>query len=136
MPFFEFDAGRLVPAQFGRPVAEGIGPELLQAVREQVLDVVQRPLFPVTWHGAPPRAGEPAVPRLTAMDPSGQVVTVEVVDRLDPATLVAALGRCAHNSELGWTELASSTRAGSARSAGTGTSSASRCPRGPPPDRG
>ncbi|TRW43139.1 hypothetical protein [Georgenia yuyongxinii] len=105
MPFFEFDAGRLVPAQFGRPVAESIDPELLQAVRDQVLDLVQQPLFPVTWHGDPARAGEAAVPRLTAMDPSGQVVTVEVVDRLDPVALVAALGLCARNSELGWTEL-------------------------------
>ncbi|GAA1652038.1 restriction system modified-DNA reader domain-containing protein [Georgenia ruanii] len=106
MPFFEFDEGRLVPAQFGRPVGEDLEPDLLQAIRDQVLEVVQRPLFPVSWHGEAPRAGAaPPAPRLTAMDASGQVVTVEVVERLDSAALVSALSLSARNSSLGWTQL-------------------------------
>src|SRR4051812_32745045 len=105
MPFFEFDEGRLVPAQFGRPVGEELEPDLLQAIRDQVLEVVQRPLFPVSWPGEAPRAGgPPPAPRLTAMDASGQVVTVEVVERLDSAALVAALSLSARNSALGWTQ--------------------------------
>lgn len=109
MPFFEFDEGRLVPAQFGHAVTEDIDPEVLQAVRDQVLEVVQRPLFPVSWYGDVRRAGTygatAASPRLTAMDASGQVVTVEVVDRLDSAALVAALSRSGRNADLGWAEL-------------------------------
>lgn len=110
MPFFEFDEGRLVPAQFGRPVTEEIEPAILQAVRDQILQVVQRPLFPVSWHGEGQRPGglrpgEPATSRMVAMDSSGQVVTVAVLDRLDSTTLVSALSLSARNSDLGWTEL-------------------------------
>src|SRR5699024_6017168 len=100
MPLFEFDEGRLVPAQFGRPVLETVEPEVLQAVREQVLEVVAEPLFPVSWHD------DDARPRLTAMDPSGQVVMVEVTQRLDAASLVAALSRAGRMAERGWLELA------------------------------
>ncbi|MEE6273584.1 hypothetical protein V2J56_09520 [Georgenia sp. MJ206] len=100
MPLFELDEGRLVPAQFGRPVAEPVEPEVLQAVREQVLEVVAEPLFPVTWHD------DDARPRLTAMDSSGQVVTVEVAERLDAVSLVAALSRAGRTAERGWLDLA------------------------------
>ncbi|MCK6209738.1 hypothetical protein KZX45_04175 [Georgenia sp. EYE_87] len=111
MPFFEFDDGRLVPAQFGHPVPDDIEPDILEAVRDQVLEVVQRPLFPVSWHGDGRRpgtyrpAGAPA-PRLTSLDATGQVVTVEVVDELDSAALVAALSRSARSADLGWSQLA------------------------------
>ncbi|GAA4287243.1 hypothetical protein [Georgenia daeguensis] len=111
MPFFEFDDGRLVPAQFGHPVPDDIEPDILEAVRDQVLEVVQRPLFPVSWHGDGRRpgtyrpAGAPA-PRLTALDATGQVVTVEVLDELDSAALVAALSRSARTADLGWSQLA------------------------------
>jgi len=111
MPFFEFDDGRLVPAQFGHPVPDDIEPDILEAVRDQILEVVQRPLFPVSWHGDGRRpgtyrpAGAPA-PRLTALDATGQVVTVEVVDELDSASLVAALSRSARTADLGWSQLA------------------------------
>ncbi|MFC4556227.1 hypothetical protein [Georgenia faecalis] len=102
MPLFEFDEGRLVPAQFGRPVHEPVEPEVLQSVREQVLEVVQRPLFPVSWHD------EDASPRLTAMDATGQVVTVEVVERLDAGALVAALSRAGRAGDRRWVALAES----------------------------
>ncbi|MHB1065040.1 MAG: restriction system modified-DNA reader domain-containing protein [Georgenia sp.] len=110
MPFFEFDEGRLVPAQFGRPVTELIEPAILQAVRDQILQVVQRPLFPVSWHGEGQhpgalRPGEPTTSRMVAMDAAGQTVTVAVLDRLDSATLVNALSLSARNSDLGWTQL-------------------------------
>lgn len=110
MPFFEFDEGRLVPAQFGRPVTEQIEPAILQAVRDQILQVIQRPLFAVSWHGDGQRpgglrAGESATSRLVAMDAAGQVVTVAVLDRLDSAALVSALSLSARNSDLGWTQL-------------------------------
>src|SRR5699024_4797944 len=37
MPLFEFEAGRLVPAQFGHVVSEPLDDEVLAAVRDQVL---------------------------------------------------------------------------------------------------
>ena len=49
MPLFELDQGRLVPAQFGRPVERGFSADVLESVRAQVLEVISRPLFPVAW---------------------------------------------------------------------------------------
>ena len=49
MALFEFEDGHLVPAQFGYPVAQDLGPELVDAICQQVLQIVSRPLFPVTW---------------------------------------------------------------------------------------
>ena len=49
MALFEFEDGHLVPAQFGYPVAQDLGPDLVDAICQQVLQIVSRPLFPVTW---------------------------------------------------------------------------------------
>jgi len=102
MPLFEFEAGRLVPAQFGHVVSEPLDDEVLAAVRDQVLELLQRQLFPVTWHDGD------TYPRLTALDGSGQVVCVEVLDSLDSAQLVSALGRASRTAARGTLELAQS----------------------------
>ncbi len=102
MPLFEFEAGRLVPAQVGHEAGGPIDETVLDAVREQVLELLQRDLFPITWHDAPSR------PRLTAMDATGEIVCVEVLDTLDAATLVGALGRASRTAARGWLELAES----------------------------
>ena len=47
MALFEFEDGHLVPAQFGYPVSYDLGPELVDAICQQVLQIVSRPLFPV-----------------------------------------------------------------------------------------
>ena len=39
MPLFEFDDGRLIPAQFGRTVRDGLTDDILKSVREQVLEI-------------------------------------------------------------------------------------------------
>ncbi len=100
MPLFEFDAGRLIPAQVGRAVNDPVEPEVLDAVRVQVLELLQLQLFPVTWQD------DDGAPRLTAMDAAGQVVSIEVVERLDAQTLVAALGRSGRSGGRGWVEVA------------------------------
>src|SRR5690625_4227287 len=100
MPLFEFDAGRLIPAQVGRTVNDPVEPEVLDAVRVQVLELLQLQLFPVTWQD------DDGAPRLTAMDAAGQVVSIEVVERLDAQTLVAALGRSGRSGGRGWVEVA------------------------------
>ena len=134
MSLFEYDQGHLIPAQFGHPVGPEAQGEILDSVRRQVLEVIARPLFPVTWNdmtvspvsgmpgefaepGAAPGSGVPDAdgtdqgfpqesPRLTALDGSGQVVLVEVVNRLDSSGLIAALARLGAVSNLGWNDLA------------------------------
>lgn len=134
MSLFEYDQGHLIPAQFGHPVGPEAQGEILDSIRRQVLEVIARPLFPVTWNdmtvtpvsgmpgefaqpGASPGSGVPGAdetangypqesPRLTALDGSGQVVLVEVVNRLDSAGLIAALARLGAVSNLGWNDLA------------------------------
>ena len=134
MSLFEYDQGHLIPAQFGHPVGPEAQGEILDSIRRQVLEVIARPLFPVTWNdmtvtpvsgmpgefaqpGASPGSGVPGTdgtangfpqesPRLTALDGSGQVVLVEVVNRLDSTGLIAALARLGAVSNLGWNDLA------------------------------
>ncbi|WP_311497320.1 cell surface protein [uncultured Mobiluncus sp.] len=134
MSLFEYDQGHLIPAQFGHPVGPEAQGEILDSVRRQVLEVIARPLFPVTWNdmtvspvsGMPGEFAEPGVsqgsgvpgadgtdsgfpqesPRLTALDGSGQVVLVEVVNRLDSSSLIASLARLGAVSNLGWNDLA------------------------------
>lgn len=134
MSLFEYDQGHLIPAQFGHPVGPEAQGEILDSIRRQVLEVIARPLFPVTWNdmtvtpvsgmpgefaqpGASPGSGIPGTdgtangfpqesPRLTALDGSGQVVLVEVVNRLDSTGLIAALARLGAVSNLGWNDLA------------------------------
>lgn len=106
MALFELDGGQLVPAQFGRNVAEGFSPQVLDAVRAQVLEIVARPLFPVTWRDIG-RGHDPyPEPRLTALDASGQVVSVEVVESLDADFLIDSLSRLADTAHMSWTDLA------------------------------
>lgn len=107
MALFEFDEGHLVPAQFGRPVANGLSADVLDAVRAQVLEIVSRPLFPITWRDMS-RVSDPnnSSPRLTALDAAGQVVSVEVVEHLDSDTLISSLSRLADTAALSWTDLA------------------------------
>ncbi|MDY6076041.1 cell surface protein [Mobiluncus sp.] len=134
MSLFEYDQGHLIPAQFGHPVGPEAQGDILDSIRRQVLEVIARPLFPVTWNdmtvtpvsgmpgefaqpGASPGSGVPGAdgtangfpqesPRLTALDGSGQVVLVEVVNRLDSTGLIAALARLGAVSNLGWNDLA------------------------------
>lgn len=107
MALFEFEQGRLIPAQFGRPIEQGLEPDILNAIRSQVLEVIARPLFPVTWHNDDDGAAEAVGShRLTALDASGQVVSVELMTRLDPVSLIAALARLGDIASLGWMDLA------------------------------
>ena len=115
MALFEFDEGRLIPAQFGRSVSGGLTPEVVDAVCNQVLEIVSRPLFPITWRDISPfeaqafideSSPENEAPSLTALDPSGQVVSVEILDFLDSDTLIQSLSRLAGTAALSWSDLA------------------------------
>ncbi|WP_122819438.1 hypothetical protein [Varibaculum vaginae] len=107
MALFELESGRLIPAQFGTPVGHGLETDVLESIRSQVLEVIDRPLFPVAWAGTVEQEETTAGPHsLTALDASGQVVSVEVLSRLDPVSLVAAMSRLGQVSGQGWMDLA------------------------------
>ena len=105
MALFEFEDGHLVPAQFGYPVAQDLGPDLVDAICQQVLQIVSRPLFPVTWRDMTGRDDEER-PRLTALDVSGQIVSVEILKELDSETLITSLSRLAEVASISWSDLA------------------------------
>lgn len=106
MALFELESGRLIPAQFGTPVGHGLEMDVLESIRSQVLEVIDRPLFPVAWAGDSGESGT-GPHALTALDASGQVVSVAVLSRLDPVSLVAAISRLGQVSGQGWMDLAS-----------------------------
>ena len=106
MAIFEIRQGALVPAQLGGVADESAHRQALDLVREQVAQVLRRPLFPVAWKQLD--AGH----SLVAIDGSGQVVAVELLPKLDSTTAVAAMGRLNATSHLGWAEIASLYPAG------------------------
>ena len=105
MALFEFEDGHLVPAQFGYPVAQDLGPDLVDAICQQVLQIVSRPLFPVTWRDMTCQDDE-ETPRLTALDVTGQIVSVEILKELDSETLITSLSRLAEVASISWSDLA------------------------------
>ena len=112
MALFEFEDGHLVPAQFGYPVSYDLGPELVDAICQQVLQIVSRPLFPVTWRDMTGQDDE-ETPRLTALDVTGQIVSVEILKLLDSETLIMSLSRLAVVASLSWSDLAGEYPTGS-----------------------
>ena len=106
MAIFEIRQGALVPAQLGGVADESAHRQALDLVREQVAQVLRRPLFTVAWKQLD--AGH----SLVAIDGSGQVVAVELLPQLDSTTVVAAMGRLNATSHLGWAEIASLYPAG------------------------
>ncbi|MBK5248790.1 MAG: hypothetical protein JJE50_05065 [Actinomycetales bacterium] len=105
MPSFAFDSGHLVPASFGRPAEGSLAPEVVAALREYLLDVIEVDLFPVAWSQGPD-------PILTAMDRGGRVVTAVVTQRLDSAALVRALAAAGETAATGWLTIAGRYRNG------------------------
>lgn len=105
MALFEFEDGHLVPAQFGYPVAQDLGHDLVDAICQQVLQIVSRPLFPVTWRDMTGQDDE-ETPRLTALDVTGQIVSVEILKELDSETLITSLSRLAEVASISWSDLA------------------------------
>ena len=103
MALFEVENGRLVAAQFGHPVQGPIGEDVLDSVRNQVLEIVSRPLFPITWRDTSHHPDAAGTPRLTALDATGQVVCVEVTSHLDSDLLIASLSRLSDSAALSWT---------------------------------
>ena len=63
------------------------------------------PLFPVTWRDMTGQDDE-ETPRLTALDVTGQIVSVEILKELDSETLITSLSRLAEVASISWSDLA------------------------------
>lgn len=105
MALFEFYGGKLVPAQFGVTVNEGLDIQIMESIRAQVLELIDRAIFPVAWSISENTDLANPGHSLTAIDYSGQVVSVEVIPELNPVTMVAALSRLGVVSQQGWQEI-------------------------------
>ncbi len=101
MPVFSLDSGRLSPARPNLNHSEDIVREALMAVRDQVVELIYQPLFPVAWLTETSRGntGERHT-SLVTLDPSGKTVTVDVVQELNASILMASLARAARHEEI------------------------------------
>ncbi|QOR45997.1 hypothetical protein [Trueperella pecoris] len=90
MGVFALRNGRLVAAP--QSVVTQVSDEVLNAVRAQSLEFIDRPLFPVGW------AEESQ--SLLALDPTGQVVTIDVLETLSSDAFVSALTRAGRHGEM------------------------------------
>lgn len=100
MAMYELDGNHLIPVRLGRSADAEIQARSLAAVQRQVIEVLRRPLFPLEWGKV--AGGE----SLTALDATGQVVLVEVLDTLGAARIMAAMARLTATAALGRRELA------------------------------
>ncbi|MDO4244138.1 MAG: hypothetical protein Q4C85_10350 [Actinomyces sp.] len=91
MTIFELKGTRLVPASLGSAAGAPERSTALRAAGGQLVDVLRRPLLTVAHD--PVDGGE----TLVALDPTGQIVTVEVLDRLSAQRLQAAMSRAGTN---------------------------------------
>ena len=99
MTLFELKDGRLGPASPGRPADDGATGWALAAVRHQLTEILGWPVLPISWSRI--EGGD----ALTALDPIGQVIHLEVLRTLDASALLAAMARQAEASALNRAEL-------------------------------
>lgn len=104
MSVFALENGRLVPAQAVSTSDAGVTAESMAAIRERVIELLDVPLFPVAWQSEP--ASDGSRESLIALDPTGQTVTVEVIDYLDADELLGSLARAGRHGEMSRSSLA------------------------------
>lgn len=100
MAMYELDGNHLLPVRLGRSADAITLSHSLAAIQRQIVDVLRRPLFPLAWDEVD--AGQ----SLTALDATGQVVVVEVLERVDSAGLLAAMSRLTAAAAAGRREIA------------------------------
>lgn len=105
MAIFSFENGNLVPAQSVDLSVSRLGEETLTALRTRALELIDEPLFPIAWTSEPSPSGERE--SLIALDPSGQIVTIDVLARLSGEELISALGAAGKHNDTSAEVLAS-----------------------------
>lgn len=107
MPIFSLDNGRLTPADSTLRLDEELRAEAFIAVRDQVVELLARPIFPVAWLTETGRSGQGAHhTSLVALEPAGEIVTVDVIDTLDTTALMDSLSRAGRHSDISRGKLA------------------------------
>ena len=101
MAMYELDGNHLLPVRLGRSADAITLSHSLVAIQRQIVDVLHRPLFPLSWEELETGAS------LTALDATGQVVVVEVLERVDSTGLLAAMSRLTQAATAGRREIAS-----------------------------
>ena len=101
MAMYELDGNHLLPVRLGRSADAITLSRSLVAIQRQIVDVLRRPLFPLAWEELDAGAS------LTALDATGQVVVVEVLERVDSTGLLAAMSRLTQAATAGRREIAS-----------------------------
>ena len=101
MAMYELDGNHLLPVRLGRSADAITLSRSLVAIQRQIVDVLRRPLFPLSWEELDAGAS------LTALDATGQVVVVEVLERVDSTGLLAAMSRLTQAATAGRREIAS-----------------------------
>ncbi|WP_103063706.1 hypothetical protein [Actinomyces qiguomingii] len=101
MALFDLKDDRLQPAAVGRPATDADRTAVQAAVRRQISEVLRRPLLAIYWDQI---VGGDA---LTALDASGQVITIEVLDVLDSTALLLAMARTTDAARTSRDQLAS-----------------------------
>ena len=101
MAMYELDGNHLLPVRLGRSADAITLSHSLVAIQRQIVDVLRRPLFPLSWEELETGAS------LTALDATGQVVVVEVLESVDSTGLLAAMSRLTQAATAGRREIAS-----------------------------
>ncbi len=101
MAMYELDGNHLLPVRLGRSADAITLSHSLVAIQRQIVDVLRRPLFPLAWDQV--NGGQ----SLTALDATGQVVVVEVLESVDSTGLLAAMSRLTAAAAAGRREIAS-----------------------------
>ena len=101
MAMYELDGNHLLPVRLGRSADAITLSHSLVAIQRQIVDVLRRPLFPLSWEELETGAS------LTALDATGRVVVVEVLERVDSTGLLAAMSRLTQAATAGRREIAS-----------------------------
>ena len=101
MAMYELDGNHLLPVRLGRSADTITLSHSLVAIQRQIVDVLRRPLFPLSWEEVDAGAS------LTALDATGQVVVVEVLESVDSTGLLAAMSRLTQAATAGRREIAS-----------------------------
>lgn len=97
MAVFALNNGKLVTAPAFHDSDNEASAEALAAVRDSALELIDRPLFSVGWVTGDARDNHQQ--SLIALDSSGQVVTIDVIDELTARGLIAAAARAGRHSE-------------------------------------
>ncbi|MGV9182163.1 hypothetical protein [Arcanobacterium canis] len=104
MAVFALENGRLVAAPSHPQLSAEQTAQLLAAVSTEAVALLDHPLFEVGWVSSDVRGGSQE--SLIALDPSGQVVTIEVHKFLDAAGLLSSLARAGRHADLSRARLA------------------------------